>query len=287
VKLDARVCEHNPALHYQVGPSGQPPLLLLHGVTRRGNDWRGLIPQLSSQWRVFALDQRGHGGSGRAASYLVTDYVSDAVHFIRSEIAEPVVMIGHSLGAMVTMAVATEAPELVRAMVLEDPPLHGMGERIHGTPWQAQFKGMQIVARRGGSVEQIADALAEIRLPMPDGTTRRLGDLRSREALLGSAEDLSFMDPEVLTPVIEGRWLDGYELLGKLSRAKCPTLLLQGDPTAGGALTDEEAQLIEQGIDHCQRVQFPGVPHQIHQYQPEAMLRVIGEFFEAQDSAPP
>jgi hypothetical protein len=57
--------------------------------------------------------------------------------------------------------------------------------------------------------------------------------------------------------------------------------LLQGDPKAGGALADEEARWIEEGVAGCRRVQFPGVPHQIHQYQAEAMRRVVREFFEA------
>lgn len=43
-----------------------PPLLLLHGVTRRGADWDPLVPVLSSRWRVIAPDQRGHGDSGIA-----------------------------------------------------------------------------------------------------------------------------------------------------------------------------------------------------------------------------
>ena len=78
------------------------------------------------------------------------------------------------------------------------------------------------------------------------GGFKRLGDLRDRASLAWSAQCLSQLDPEVLTPVIEGRWLDGYDFPDALSRVRCPTLLLQADPSAGGALTDADA---EQGHD--------------------------------------
>ena len=126
------------------------PLVLLHGVTRNGDDWRPILPLLAQSHRVITVDQRGHGGSPRAESYLVADYCRDAVVLVRDRIAGPVVLVGHSLGAMVAAAVAAESPDLVRAAVLEDPPFQGMGDRIGGTVWQAQFIGMRNAAREGG-----------------------------------------------------------------------------------------------------------------------------------------
>ncbi len=83
-----------------------------------------------------------------------------------------------------------------------------MGNRIEGSVWQAQFIGMRQIAKQGGSLEVITEALSDIRLPTDDGS-RRLGDLRDRASLAWSAQCLSHLDSNVLTPVIEGRWLDG------------------------------------------------------------------------------
>ena len=107
-----------------------PVLVLLHGVTRCGADWEPLLPALAEDWTVIALDQRGHGTSPRAGSYLVTDYVADAVRFVREETAGPIFIFGHSLGAMVAAAVAAELPDRVGGIILEDPPFHTMGNRI-------------------------------------------------------------------------------------------------------------------------------------------------------------
>jgi pimeloyl-ACP methyl ester carboxylesterase len=264
-------------LHSTTSGAG-PVLLLLHGVTRCGADWEPLLTAFADNWTVIALDQRGHGGSPRAESYLVTAYVADVVRFVQEETADPVVIFGHSLGAMVAAAVAAELPDRVRGIILEDPPFHTMGNRISGSAWQAQFTGMREAARKPGSVEEITDALADIRLPASGGAFKRLGDLRDRASLAWSAQCLSQLDPEVLTPVIEGRWLDGYDFPDSLSRVRCPTLLLQADPSAGGALTDADAESLKSIVSDCQHVRFPGGGHNLHRDRPESVLRAFADF---------
>jgi pimeloyl-ACP methyl ester carboxylesterase len=253
-------------------------LLLLHGVTRCGADWEPLLPALAEDWSVVALDQRGHGGSPRADGYLVTDYVADAVRLVREEVAESVVIFGHSLGAMVAAAVAAELPDRVRGVILEDPPFHTMGNRIADSAWQAQFLGMRAAARKGGSTEPITVALAEICLPAGGGGYRRLGDLRDRASLAWSAHCLSRLDPEALSPVIEGRWLDGYDFPAFLSEVCCPVLLLQGDPQAGGALTDADAETVKSIVSDCRHLRFPGCGHNLHRDGSETVLRAFAEF---------
>ena len=272
----------NPAspilnLHRTTSDAG-PVLLMLHGVTRCGADWEPLLPALAAHWKVIALDQRGHGTSPRAESYLVTDYIADALRFVQEETAAPVVLFGHSLGAMVAAAVAVELPDQVRGIILEDPPFHTMGNRIAGSAWQAQFTGMREAARKRGTIETIADALADIRLPASGGGFKRLGEMRDRASLAWSAECLSQLDPEVLTPVINGRWLDGHDVAAVLSSVRCPVLLLQADPTAGGALTDADADAAESALPSCQRVRFPGIGHQLHRERPLEVLEVVQDF---------
>jgi pimeloyl-ACP methyl ester carboxylesterase len=263
-----------------------PPLVLLHGVTRRGADWDPLVPVLSSRWRVIAPDQRGHGDSPRGSRYLVTDYAADAVRMVEQELEVPVVIFGHSLGAMVAAAVAAALPDLVRGIVLEDPPFHAMGNRISGTAWEAQFIGMRAVARQGGSLTEMTDALASVQLPTSGGGFRTLGELRDRSSLAWSAECLAKIDAELLTPIIEGRWLEGYDFPAILSQIRCPALLLQADPAAGGALTDGDAEAACLALSTCRHVRFPGCGHQLHRDRPEAVLQAFAEFTAPWEDAP-
>lgn len=280
MSISPRKTHSKPALQYIDHGGEGPALLLLHGVTRCGKDWEPLLPALTTAYRVIALDQRGHGGSERGGSYLVTDYVDDVVRWMRGEFVESLMVFGHSLGAMVAAAVASKLPHRVRGIVLEDPPFHTMGNRIVGSAWQTQFIGMREAARRGGTVIAITDVLADIQIPVNGGGFKRLGELRDRSSLNWSAQCLSQIDPELLTPVIEGRWLEGYEIADILASIRCPTLLLQGDPTTGGALTDADATSVLAGLSSCQHVRFSGCGHQLHRDRPQEVLQALRQFMQ-------
>jgi pimeloyl-ACP methyl ester carboxylesterase len=229
-------------------------------------------------WHVFALDHRGHGESERAGDgYLVADYCHDAAAFVRATFSEPVTVIGHSLGAMVALSLAAECASNLTRVVLEDPPFHTMGRDIGATPYVAQFTGMREAARRGGDMIAMTDRLAEIRLPSAQGMVR-LGDVRDRASLEFSAECLAAIDPEVLTPLIEARWLDGYDPASLWPRVTCPALLLQGDPAAGGAFRDEDLFAARRAVAKHQHRRFDGVGHQIHRTCPGEFLAALRAF---------
>jgi pimeloyl-ACP methyl ester carboxylesterase len=253
-------------------------MLLLHGVTRCGGDWEPVAKRLAEEWRLIALDQRGHGGSDRAASYLVADYGADAVRFLREELGVPVVVVGHSLGAMAGAAVAAEVPELVRGLVLEDPPFESMGRRIAGTAWHALFAGMQTVATRDAETEDFTTLLAALPIPQAGGGTRLLGELRSRGSLQWSAECLERVDPAVFTPLVAGRWLDGYSIPQVCGSIQCPTLLMQADPGRGGALADADALEAVHALRTCRHERFAGAGHQLHRDEPGSFLRSVADF---------
>lgn len=254
------------------GPPGARTLLLLHGVTRNWRDWEPLLPELAREWRVVAVDHAGHGDSERASAYRVADYTQHAADFVGEHFREPPVVFGHSLGAMVALGVAAECA--VAGAVLEDPPFHTMGRGIGATPYRAQFAGMQAVARRGGDIETMTDALADIRI----SKTQRFGDIRDRASLRFSAECFTSLDPEIFTALIAGEWLDGFEHAALWPRVSCPVLLLQGDAASGGVFTDADAELAERTLAQCRLVRFPGVGHQIHRTNPAHVIAVLRQW---------
>lgn len=254
------------------GPPSAPRLLLLHGVTRNWRDWEPLLPELTREWRVVALDHAGHGDSERANSYRVADYTRYVADFVRESFREPPVVFGHSLGAMVALGIAAECA--IAGAVLEEPPYHTMGRGIGATPYRAQFAGMQEVAQCGGDLETMTDGLADIRI----SATQRLGDMRDRESLRFLAECVAMVDPEIFTPLVAGEWLEGFDHAALLSRVKCPVLLMQGDPACGGVFTDADADLAESALAQSRRVRFPSVGHQIHRTSPVHVGAVLRQW---------
>ncbi len=271
-----------PALHLARGAFGGPPFVFLHGVMRRWQDFLPVVPAVSARWEVLALDFRGHGGSARAAGkYRVVDYVEDAVALLRTQVGEPAVVYGHSLGAMVAAAAAVEVPDRVRAIVLEDPPFDSMGSRIRHTPFLSFFQGMRELIEKGQNGPELAAAMRELRFGAPGGPVIRLGDVRDASALRFAASCLARMDPAVLKPIIEERWLDGYDVERVLRAIRCPALVLQADGAAGGMLTDPDAEMAERILPDCLRIRFEKVGHLIHWADVPGLLRHLMAFLES------
>lgn len=270
------------SLNYARGPHNGPPLILFHGVTRCWQDWSILLPDLMMNWQVFALDFRGHGRScDMPGKYHVIDYADDGR---ATEILcyEPPVIYGHSLGAMVALATAGDTEYKIRALILEDPPFETMGHRIKETSFHSLFTGMQQLLQTKKTVPELTRGLAEIRITTPGSdATVRLGDVRDATSLRFSARCLSCLDPDVLTSIVAGEWLKGYDLGAILAKIHCPVLLLQADTSAGGMLADEDADKMEATLSECYRVRFPGAGHLLHWMEREKLLRLVRGFLES------
>jgi pimeloyl-ACP methyl ester carboxylesterase len=268
-------------LRVATGPDAGPPLLLLHGVCRRWQDFLPLVPALAPRWEVHALDFRGHGSSDRRPDqYRVVDYVEDAITALHAT-ADPAVLYGHSLGALVAAAVAAAEPERVLAVVLEDPPSANLLRNIRQSPFHAQFVGMQKLAGRKNAVAQTARDLADIQLPTGNGKPVRLGDLRDAVSLRFLARCLEQLDSAVLTPVIEGRLLDGYDVEKTMRAVRCPALVLRADEARGGMLGRAEAETWAGWMADCVLMDFPGTGHLLHGVATEAVLRAVVPFLES------
>ena len=111
--------------NYAEGPDNGPPLLLLHAQTLDWYTYSEVLPELSAKFHVLAVDYPGHGKTTVPDDYPMTanQIGSDLANFIDTVIGEPAYVTGNSSGGLLTTWLAANKPELVRAIVLEDPPL--------------------------------------------------------------------------------------------------------------------------------------------------------------------
>ena len=264
------------------GKANGPPLVLLHGLSRCGRDFATFTPSVASKWQLHAIDFRGHGRSGRVpGKYHVADYVRDAVAVVRTLATEPVVVVGHSLGALVAAAVAAAEPEGVRAVVLEDPPGSSYMARFRESPNFVQFRAQRGLTGSERGVHEIALALAAIELPQPDGRTVKLGELRDAVALRFLARCLRDLDPGIYNPLLEGDWLKGYDEEAIWRGVQCPALLLRGEEERGGWLPSSDADRMANAIPDCTRIDVSGVGHLIHWLAPVETARHVVGFLES------
>ncbi|TPJ74903.1 alpha/beta hydrolase [Mesorhizobium sp. B2-7-1] len=95
----------------------EPPLVLVHGFTDTSRSFSLLAPHLSGR-RLIMPDLRGHGGSQAGEGCGVADFADDIARLIRRLRLDRPVVIGHSLGGMVSIALAAQYPELIRGLVI-------------------------------------------------------------------------------------------------------------------------------------------------------------------------
>ncbi len=257
-------------------PNG-PSLLMWHGLVRSWRDFSTLFPALTSRYAVAAVDHRGHGKSARTpGEYRVTDYVADGISLLRCEVREQAILYGHSLGALTALGAAAECPELVRAVILEDPPSPVMMANIGKTNYGISWRAMRGLAGNS-DVNGTARTLARIRLL--DG--RMLGDIRDAAAIRFLASCLVDLDPGVLEPPLYGTWFEGFDLFATARRVRCPVLLLASDPALGGMLPTQDADNLGETLPEACRVDFPGRGHLLHGEHTEAVLKVLLPFLES------
>src|SRR5215207_6708144 len=98
---DQRVALDGVNLHYvEWGDPASPPMVLLHGFMAHARTWDLFARDLASDYRVLALDQRGHGDTGAAPSdsYTTDDYVGDVERFVAALWLHRFVLVGMSMG---------------------------------------------------------------------------------------------------------------------------------------------------------------------------------------------
>ena len=270
-------------LNYAEGPPNGPPLVLLHGLGRRWQVFLPLIPALSLRWHIFAPDLRGHGKSTRVPrGYRGTQYSDDIIRLIRGCVSSPAVIFGHSLGGMVGMWIASHHPELVRALILGDNLI--IPRHLDHPMYVSLFSGLRDLARKGGSVEQIAARIGKIELQVAGARESvAIRELPGNDEayLLSWARGVAEVDPDAYDMTLDGSALEGWNGETVLRGITCPTLLLQASRELGGLMSDADVALATRLLPHHTHVRFRTLGHALFIQQPEPVLRAVTNFLES------
>ena len=95
------------------------------------------------------------------------------------------------------------------------------------------------------------------------------------------ATNLYHNDPDMLTAVLEGHFGAGYEMEALFPAIRCPVLLLQADPVAGGVMSDAEVAQAVRLLPSVKHVRLQNTGHNIFFPDGELALRAVFEFLKA------
>ncbi len=233
-------------------------LLLLHGLGATSDVWNGWRPVLARRWpgRWLAPDLPGHGGSPPLAAYSFDGLAAAVADIVPP--GSPVVVLGHSLGGVVGLALAGRGSDVpVRAVV-------GLGIKVVWT--DDELSRAQAVARRQPAwfATKAEAAARHLRVAGLDG-------LRAAD------------DPAVAAGLVEqdGRWrlaldhgafgVGAPDMAALVTRSRAPVTLARGehDPM------NTDAQLAELGTPV---VTLPGLGHNAHVEDPELSASLLDPY---------
>jgi N-formylmaleamate deformylase len=252
----------------EYGTSG-PPLILLHGTGSRGVSWWPVVDELAAHFRLIVPDLRGHGDSDKPPSgYQLPDYAGDLAGLIDTlELDRPLIL-GHSLGGVVTLVWAVFHPDRAERIVLEDVPLRA-GSRA--TPLIDDWLALASMT--------VEDATAHFRREHPDWTDE---ECRRR------AVSITSTTPAVFTELRDSaaEFGEDADRITLLAGIHSPILLLRGDPESGSMVVPDDAERLVATVPNARLAHIPGGSHSLHREQTEAFLAVVVPFLRGEISMP-
>ncbi len=101
------------------GDADRPPLVLIHGGLDNAETWGDVAVRLSKRFHVFGLDLRGHGDSDWSSTgdYLPESYLGDIARFLKDVPGWPARVVGHSMGARLSLQLMGAMPAAIAALV--------------------------------------------------------------------------------------------------------------------------------------------------------------------------
>lgn len=112
-------------IHYlEWGEPGRPGIVFVHGGSAHAHWWAHLAPLFAERYHPVAVDMSGHGDSGRRASYAFELWAEEIMAVCRAcGIDDPPVLVGHSMGGLVSIVTAALHGDRLRGAIIVDSPV--------------------------------------------------------------------------------------------------------------------------------------------------------------------
>jgi N-formylmaleamate deformylase len=268
---DSYIHVNGNSLHYYRTGGNKPPIVLLHGFTDNALCWTRVAHVLEQEYDVIMVDARGHGLSeGPTTGFSGQLRSDDVVAFIQALDLHRPFLLGHSMGAGTATMVASQHPDLIRAILLEDPawstsispPLNEDAEiqlqEPSAHPWYKWIAGLKAQTRE--------ERIEAGRTANPSWPEEELGPWADAK------EQLNLDVFRYNLPSISWR-----EVVQNIT---CPILLITGDTEKGAIVTPEVAREASHLWKDGQVIHIAGAGHNIRREQFDQYKEAITTFLK-------
>ncbi len=266
VHRDGNVALSNVGMHYLEWGSAGPTVLIVHGISGMAIRWEGFARTLMDDFHVYAIDLRGHGHSSWAGSYTLDDYGGDVEEFIDAVGLSDPILLGHSLGAAISMRfLGTRSHSISRFVCVDMGPEIAVDRSRSRSPTDEN--------RSFGSAAEAVERMKELlpRIENEDPEEYVYNHYRwTREGSMEARHD----------PGIFGwRRAKGespWTLWDEVRRIRIPTLVVRGENSF--ALSAEIAARMVGEMPDAKLVEMPGTNHVLNVEDPANFNQIVGDF---------
>ncbi len=267
-------------VHYRDWDGSGTPVVLLHGLSSSCRIWDLTAPLLARQFRVVAVDQRGHGLTDRPDSdYTFTEVRGDLDALLLLLGFEMPVLVGHSWGAGVALESAADQPGRVGGLVLVDG---GMTEISARLTWKEAEKVMRPPVINGVPVDRFV-GFARSWPYVRDIWSPQFEDMLLSNFLVEDGKVFRRLTMEnhmkVVRAIYDQKPTDLYP------RVKAPVLLVPAEREPDNDQERAWQAAREKGVADALRllpqaklVAMKDTPHDVPVFRPEHLARAISEF---------
>lgn len=236
-------------------------VVLLHGFCGSSRYWEKVIPVLSENYRIIALDLPGHGESSiLEGNYTIEDIADHIKHFLDEMKVEQVSMFGHSLGGYITLAFAEKYSKLLEGFAL----VHSTAFPDSEEAKQGRIKNVEKVKQEG--IRTLIDGLVP-KLFSPDNLVRNSEDIAVTKEI-----GYSTLPQGAISTLIAMK--DRPDLNSVLEWTELPVLLIAGEKDQ--IIPPEKTFTINKGNIRHSLIKDTG--HMSMYEQPKGLISEINEF---------
>ncbi|MDY7560580.1 alpha/beta hydrolase [Pseudomonas sp. 10B1] len=226
------------------GPQDGQPVIALHGWLDNANSFARLAPHLKGL-RIVALDLAGHGHSDHrplGSGYTLWDYAHDVLQVAQQLGWQRFSLMGHSLGAIISVVLAGALPERVTRLALIDGVIPPTGEADS----TAERMGMALQAKLNLSTKRKPvypdlDSAVQARMKGVVAVSREAAELLAQRGLMPVPGGYTWRSDSRLTLASPMR-LTRDQAMAFVKRVSCPTQLV----VAGQGMLAQHPELLSQ-----------------------------------------
>jgi esterase len=253
-------------------------VILLHGYAETMAVWDDVAMDLAREFRVIAIDQRGHGETGHAPDhdYSRNSQMEDLELAVEHLGLRQVTLVGHAMGGANAICYAAEHPEAVTALIVVETAPEVLRSGIEG------LRRLLATQDEFSSIDEAIEAFREF---MPYATHEQL-ERRVRASLVQSdagayvwSFDPVFRDPLARPPDPDPGQRRLADLWDCADRVQCPTMIVRGAET--DMLTPEAIQRIHRRIVGSRVSLIEDAGHNVPTDQPANLALNIREFLQS------